>query len=64
MFNEKTKHIEVDCHVIRERVQKGVIALSVSTGAQLADMFTKLLFKSRLELSCNKLSLCDICSTA
>ena len=55
------KHVEVDCHIIPERVEKDVIATPfVSIGAQLANMFTKPLFKPRLDLLCNKLGLYDI----
>ena len=65
VFHGRTKCIEVDCYIIRERVEKGVIATTfMSTGAQLVDIFTKPLFKPQLELLCNKRGLCDIYSPA
>ena len=73
LFRVRTKHMKqaiksivnesliVDYHIIRERVEKAVIStLFVCPSAQLADMFTKPLFKPRLELLCNKLGLCNI----
>lgn len=43
-FYERTKHIEIWCHMVHERIQQGVIRISfVRFKQQLADIFTKLL---------------------
>lgn len=58
----RTKHIELDCHFIREKVQSGVILpVKISTKFQLADIFTKVLGSSAHWSICSKLGLHNPC---
>ena len=44
VFHESIKHLKVDCHYIRQRVQAKLFQTSyVRTHDQLADVFTKIL---------------------
>ncbi|GFY93864.1 hypothetical protein Acr_09g0003100 [Actinidia rufa] len=65
VLHERTKHIEVDVHFIREKVRSEIITPHfVPSSEQAADMFTKSIGPSLLKTSLSKLGLVDIFAPA
>ena len=55
VFHERTKHIEVDYHFIKEKIASGCMTTSfVNSSDQLVDVFTKYLRVPRIKYIFNK----------
>ena len=59
--HERSKHVEIDRHFIREKVEEGTICLTfLPTHLQAADVLTKALLKPAFEGCISKLDMIDI----
>ncbi|KAL0448094.1 UNVERIFIED_CONTAM: Retrovirus-related Pol polyprotein from transposon TNT 1-94 [Sesamum latifolium] len=60
VFHECTKHIEADCHYVRDQIQVGnIVTFHVRTNLQLADIFIKALGKQQFDFLLSKLGMHD-----
>lgn len=63
VHHERTKHFDLDWHVVREKVSSGVLkTVKIESSLNITDLFTKGLTTSQHDFLCEKLKLYDVFS--
>ena len=61
VLHDRTKHVEVDKHFIKEKIDNSVVCMIyIPTKEQVADVFTKGLYKRQFDFLNGKLAMEDI----
>ena len=61
VHHDRTKHIEIDCHFIKEKIEADIISINCTpTKNQIADILTKALPRANFEDPSSKLGMINI----
>ena len=61
VFHERTKHIEINCHILWEKLEADLLMLAhIGIKQQPADLFTKSLGKGQFQFLKDKLGILDL----
>ena len=65
IHHDKTKHVEIDRHFIKEKIEGGILNLiHTPTSLQVVDIFTKSLPRVKFKELISKMGMIDIYSLA
>lgn len=64
IHHDKTKHVEIDLHFIKEKIEEVIKLVYTPTNSQTIDILTKALPRASFETLVSKLGMTDIYASA